>query len=157
MTSKLVTAFIDNGDKFESLEEAVVHFDGSGRVIEGIRRNEGQDANGLNVGNGFGFNSDDTQVLTFTVEYTVTEEYAVSLLPEPEEQEEEQDNGSSELEDGDVVRPSEPESDSGFDEGVEPVEPVETDVDEQPGGGGGEPTPDPGGAEGRDDHSSEPS
>lgn len=150
MTNKLITAFIDYGGTYESLEDAVTEFDHK-YVVEGIRHNEGRDANGLYVGKGFGFDSDEAQVHTFTVEYTVTEEYVISLLPKVEE---EQDSGNSELEDGDVVRPSEPEGDSGLDEGVEPTEPVETGVDEQPGG---ESTPDPGIAEGRDDHSSEPS
>lgn len=136
MTNKLVTAFIDDREKFRSLEEAVTHYDSYGYDVEGVRRNEGKDSNGLYVGNGFGFTEELAQVRTFTVEYTVTEEFAISLV-------EEQDSGDNE--DGTESGPDEPESDSGLDEGVEPTTSTEVVVYEP---GAGEPAPDEGGTDG---------
>lgn len=82
MTNKLVTAYVDdNGEEFRSLEEAVTYYD-SMYVVEGIRRNVGTDPNGLYVGSGFGFDDELAQIRIFTVEYTVSEEYAISLVEE---------------------------------------------------------------------------
>lgn len=98
MTNKLVTAYIDNDfDPFSS-KQYVEEFFGGYFKLEGIARVKGRSPSGLEVEPEYGFEDTEAQVQVVTVQYTVTEEYAVSLTPELEEESIDPVSGSDQLE-----------------------------------------------------------